>query len=325
MRLQTPQTMAGVYARQRLGERLVLGVRFLSLSNDLEKLRQSPAIALSAVPLKVSRTAAVSALYKISTALKWYGEGAISQAVLTEVASMRKGSPISITTGPVFETGSVTFRANYVYQTASYLPLLGYYLGDRKGPFAEVRIRPFSRLEFYGSLSDYTNNVARDPRRPTFRTHGDSAGSSIILPARFSLNAQWSAIRLASRKSDDRPWENAASEQLQLSLSRPIGRHGLRLAFRDLRQVNLTGSQRQRTIEVADNFQYRWFSLGGEVRGQELVGDQSKKSLYVRGNGQINLKQLSAYVNLETGSDLANRTLFITNTVSTTVLGGSLR
>ena len=58
------------------------------------------------------------------------------------------------------------FRANYTFENSSYFPLLGYYLGDRAGPYVEVKFDPISRLEIYGSASEYENNVAKDPTLP---------------------------------------------------------------------------------------------------------------------------------------------------------------
>src|SRR5260370_40474269 len=64
--------------------------------------------------------------------------------------------------------------------------------------------------------------------------------------------------------------------------------------------------------------------MGGAVRLERLIGQQSKTSVFARGNGQITLRRFSAYVNFESGNDLANRTLFATSIVSTTVIGAAL-
>ncbi|MFN0102528.1 MAG: hypothetical protein ACKV2U_10615 [Bryobacteraceae bacterium] len=325
LRLETPQTMAGVYFRQQAGERLVLGARILTLSNDLGKLRKTTVVPVPDYPLSGARTAAFSALYTVAGRLKWYGEAVLSQASRETPDGGTHGGPLSVTVGPALETKRVTARANYIYQTESYLPLLGYYLGDRRGPYGEVKVRPFSWLDLYGSVSDYTNNVARDSRRPTFHGTTEAAGASLQLPGRFSLGGQWSAIKLATRKSGADPWESGESKQVQVTLSKPVRRHSLRLGLREFKQSSQFGPQRQRTAEAADSFQYRWFSLGAEVRAQQSIGQQRKMSVFVRTNGQVNVKRLSAFANLEIGNDLANRTLFTTSTMSTKVVGGTVR
>ncbi|HUQ94021.1 MAG TPA: hypothetical protein VM120_20240 [Bryobacteraceae bacterium] len=323
LRLNTPQTMTGVYLRQKAGERLLLGARLLRLSNKLEELGRSPYLAAHTTTIQSATTAAFDALYTLAGSLKWYGEAAVS-AASRQGASGGHSGPVSFTTGPLLETNRFTLKANYLYQTDSFLPLLGYYLGDRRGPFGEVKLRPHSRMELYASVSDYINNVARDPRTATIRSTGKTAGASLTLPARFSLSGQLSEITLGTRESDADPWQRAKSNQLQVTLARPIQRHSLRLAAREFRQLSRLGLERQRTAEVEDVFQHRWFSFGGAVRAQRLIGLQSKTSIFVRGNAQLNLRHFSAYANIESGNDLANRTLFATNAVSTTVLGASI-
>jgi hypothetical protein len=54
------------------------------------------------------------------------------------------------------------------------------------------------------------------------------------------------------------------------------------------------------------------------------LANESKTSLYYRGSAQLRLGPLSAYTNFETGNDLANRTLFATSTIRTTVIGARL-
>ncbi len=99
----------------------------------------------------------------------------------------------------------------------------------------------------------------------------------------------------------------------------------MRLTFRELQQFNALGSQGQKTLEIADTFQHKWISLGAEVRGQQLSGPRAKKSVFFRGNTQVNWRHFSAYANVESGNDIANRTLFATSTMNSTVLGSTVR
>jgi hypothetical protein len=324
LRLVAPQTMAGGYLRQKIGDRLHLGARLLRLTTDLQELQKTPFLATTKGQFSQATSATVDGLYTITGRLKWYAEAALSGGSRQATPGTQQGR-YSTTTGPLLETERITVRANYLYQTDSYLPLLGYYLGDRRGPYAEVKLRPFSRMEFYGSASDYSNNVSRHPDQTTIRSKASTAGVSFQLPARFSFSGQFSTIKLASREKDNAPWETATSEQVQLTLAKQVQRHSLRFAVREFQQLNRFGLERQRAAEAEDVFQFKWFSLGAAVRAQRMIGRESKTSIFVRGNGQFNLKRFSAYAYVENGNDLANRTLFATSTVSSTVLGTALR
>ncbi len=132
-------------------------------------------------PIREASTAMINALYNVKGPLKWYTEAALSGSAKENTSNLKLDGPLSFTGGPLLETRPITVRGNYVYQTASYLPLLGYYLGDRRGSFGEVRVRPVSRLELYGSASDYRNNIAGNALRPTFRSTAKSVGISLQL------------------------------------------------------------------------------------------------------------------------------------------------
>jgi hypothetical protein len=233
--------------------------------------------------------------------------------------------PVSTLAGPVFDTKMFTVRANYTFQNASYFPLLGFYIGDRAGPFGELKFRPFSRMEIYGSASEYENNVARDPTLAYFRNSSESAGASVQLPGRISVNAQYTALDLSTRVNAASPWIKSADRQEAITLSRPFRGHNIRLAVRDFQGVSTLDSQRQRSVEVADNFHIRRLTLAGGVQVQRLITDQSRTSVLFNGSAQFKVGRLSVYANLAMGNDLQNRTLLATNTVSTTLVGASAR
>src|SRR4029079_17406025 len=132
---------------------------------------------------------------------------------------------MSTSVGPIFETQVFTLRANYIFQSASYFPLLGYYLGDRAGPFGEVKFHPVQRLEIYASASNYENNLAKDPTLPTFRNSVETAGASVQLPAKRSLNGQLTLLYLSTRTGAESPWAKARNQQETLTVSRRFGRH----------------------------------------------------------------------------------------------------
>lgn len=318
--LQTPQTLLGGYYRQNVGERLVFGVRFLSFANDLSRLNAFKFLSSNGTEVEHARTTTLSSLFTVNSHLKFYSEAAVSQSSVSPLVT--QGSPLSFTAGPIVDLPRLSIRANYVYQSRSYLPLLGYYLGDRRGPYAEVRVKPFTRLDLFTSASNYSNNLAHDPLRPTFTTRGKSAGVSIQLPLRLALSTQWSSLQFTTRTSAAS--ETNISEQLQVSLSRSFRHHGLRAAVREFRQRGVLIPQRQQTAEIADTFSYRWFTLGGQVRAQKLRASENKLTYFIQGNGQVNIKRFAAYANVENANDLANRTVFATSAMATTIIGASV-
>jgi hypothetical protein len=323
LRLQVPQTVMGFYFRQKLGSRLLLGARLMNFSTDLEALRKLPNL-LTQSSLKSGRTLNLDSLYTIAGPLKFYGEASWSMAVQDGASFATRKVPLSTSVGPLLDTKAFTLRANYIYQSAAYFPLVGYYLGDRAGPFGEVKVRPSERMEIYASASEYQNNLAKDPTLPTFRNSTESAGVSIQLPAKVSLNTQVTLLDLSTRATAGSPWSRSKNQQETVTLARRFWRHSLRVTGRDFRFSSPLDSQRQRSGEVEDNFQIRRLTLGAGVRVQRLLGSESRTSLFYRGTAQFQKGPFSAYANFETGSDLQNRTLFATNTISTRVFGGSV-
>jgi len=323
LRLAVPQTLAGLYVRQKIGSRLLVGARFMHFSNDLLALQSMPYLLTQDSHIKTATQLSLDASYSIAGPLKWYAEGVWSTSTQDAADSGGRRVPFSTLTGPLLETRLLTLRANYTFQNASYFPVLGYYLGDRQGFFGEVIFRPLRRLEVYGSVSQYQNNVARDPALPTFRNSGDSAGVSIQLPSRVSLNGQFTILNLATRQNAGSLWDQSRNQQQSLTLSRPFARHSLRLSARDFTQASRLSPQRQRSGEIEDIFHIKHLTLGAGVRVQRLLTRESRTTLYYRGLAQFHMRRFSVYANIETGNDLQNRTLFATNTISTTIYGGS--
>src|SRR5207244_10242940 len=97
-----------------------------------------------------------------------------------------KNLPFSYTVGPVWDSPRLTIRANYIQQSPSYLPIAGYFLGDRRGPFGEIRLKPWKALEVFGSASSYRNNLSRDPQLATLKSASTSGGISLALPFKLS-------------------------------------------------------------------------------------------------------------------------------------------
>src|SRR5262249_37764602 len=149
--------------------------------------------------------------------------------------------PSSFVLGPSWETDKFSIRANYVQQSASYLPLLGLFAGDRKGPYTEGHYRPYNWIDLYGSTTVYSNNLEANPDIPTFHSRGYSTGASLTLPFKFNFSGSLSSIGLTQKDSTagETPSKN---RQTNISLSRPIGRHNPRISIIDL-ALNTNGQQ----------------------------------------------------------------------------------
>jgi len=323
LRVAVPQTLAGLYVRQKIGSRLILGARLMHFSNNLTALASMPSLLTESSPLRTATTLMVDGLYTIAGPLKWYGEATWSASEQNVPNLATRRTPFSTLAGPLVETKHFKLRANYTFENTSYFPLLGYNLGDRQGPFGEVTLRPVSGLEVYGSASEYQNNVAADPTAPSFRSTSESAGASLQLPARFSLNGQLTLLDLDSRLNSGSPWDKSKNQQETVTLGRAFAHHNLQVSARDFKQISDISPQRQRSAEIQDTLHVKHLVLGAGVKVQRLVSDDSRTNLLYRGMVQLNVKRLSVFANIETGSDLQNRTLLATNTISTTVVGAS--
>jgi hypothetical protein len=324
LRLALPERIQGIYFRQIVGKRVVLGARYLRFTNNLAELQKSPYTVVQTRDIKQANTFYVDALYTSEKHFKWYTESGWSHADDEKAGVKSSAVPFSGTTGPLLETSVFTLRANYTFQNAAYFPLLGYYVGDRRGPFAEASIRPVHGLELFASASKYGNNVAQDPGLPTFRSVSESAGFSLRLPAKFSLNGQLTTLELLSRDNAGIPWTRSKNKQETATLMRPVGHHSLRFTVRDFRQESLIVPQGQRSVEFEDLLHWRRFVAGGGARLQRSTGTDSRSTVYYRGLGQIQMKRFSAYANFETGNDMQNRTVFALNAINTETFGASL-
>jgi hypothetical protein len=324
LRMAVPQKVAGVYFRQGLGSRLVVGARYLHFANDLDALRRTPYLAAQTVSMTAVGVLSGDILFKIAKPAQWFAEGAWSVASLeTPIASVRN-VPFSFLTGPVLETEKVTIRANYMFQSAAYFPLLGYYLGDRKGPFGEVRVRPVKRLELYASASRYENNVARDPALATFQSSTISAGSTLQLPGGMNLIGQFTQLNLTTRPEAASAWQQSNNRQKSLMLTRSLHGHSVRVTAREFSLQSGLGAQHQRSESIDDIFHAKGLILGGGIKVQHLNASESRTTMYYHGLAQIQIKRFSAHADIETGRDLENRTLFATNSISTSIIGASL-
>jgi hypothetical protein len=322
-RIRVPQKVLGASVIDSIGEKLELGARAMYLSTKPDTA--SNYLFAPGQDFRTTATISSDLLYKASANLNFYGEATASITSGSVAFPDARESPLSFTVGPVWKSRKLTIKANYIHQTASYLPPAGYFLGDRSGPYVEAQLKPIEAIELFGSASNYRNNIGHSADLPTFQSKSTSAGASLSLPSRFSLSGQLSTIDFSVKQPGTDEFSASHNRQLIATLGRPIRNHNLHFSYSDLNILSDGIKQRQRSAEIQDIVQFKTLSFGGAVRDQRLAAEQSKDTLFLRASAQVQYGRLSAYAYVEHGDDLANRTVFLTNTFNTTVLGGALR
>lgn len=197
-RLILPQRVMGASMQQKVGERWAFGARFLNLNTSPSALTSDSTFILPGRTYQGSNSLTFQSTFHVSEHLKIYGEtgyGKVSGFTPLTVAEV----PFSLLIGPSWEADKFSVRANYVRQSTSYMPLLGYFAGDRKGPYVEGHYRPFGRVEVYGSASAYSNNLENNLALPSFSSTGYTTGASVTLPWKLSAGSSLTSLRLTER------------------------------------------------------------------------------------------------------------------------------
>jgi hypothetical protein len=316
-RLPSPQMVMGVSAVHQVAPHLLIGARLMQFSASPQAIADNPYLFPAGRTADLVRTMALQSLYTPVKPLKFYAE-----ASRPEESAERQVT--SVLAGLTWEGAVFTFKANYVYQGLFYFPLAGYFAGDRRGPFGELRFRPIKGVELFASASQYRNNLEGDPTLPFMTSSGSSAGVSAPLPGKLSLTGEVSTVRFSSQTAGQ-PSSFSNDRQISAALSRSIGRQTVQLSWREILLDSASGPQRQRSTEAGDMIQVHRFSLGGAARYQQVTGTETLNSLFFRGMAQVNVGRVSGYANLELGNDLANQTVFTTEAYRTSVVGVALR
>jgi hypothetical protein len=313
----SPQRVMGASVVRKVAPHWLIGARVMQFSTSPQAIADNPYLFPAGRAMPLVRTVALQSSYTPVKRLKIYAEASRPMADTAHTVT-------SVLVGASWEGTAVTVRTNYVSQGTLYYPLAGYYAGDRQGPFAEVRLRPWKGLELFGSASQYRNNLEHDASLPLLNSTSTALGISTLLPGKVSANAQLSTVAY-SNQTPGQDTVTSNNRQISASLSRAVGRHSIQVSWRDIRMDMLPSPQRQRSSEVGDNYQFRHFTLGGSIRYQQMTGSQRLNSLFFRGMAQTNLGPFSAFANVEVGNDMANQTVFSTEAYRTSVVGVSLR
>ena len=98
--------------------------------------------------------------------------------------------------------------------------------------------------------------------------------------------------RSASRTLDPAlPGESISNNrQLNLTLTRPLRRHSLRLSYIDMNLNSNTAPQVQRFTEFEDTFTWKHLVIGGAVREQNTKATVNTNTLFYRGSLYIQLQ-----------------------------------
>jgi hypothetical protein len=223
--------------------------------------------------------------------------------------------------GAVFERGRLTIHTNFIRQGTSYLPAVGYSLGDRIGWFTESRYRLDGPVEVYGSVSDYGNNIEKRPDVPTLHSTGYTAGAAVLVRRKVSVSGSMAVMHFDEERASISSALTTQNQQSTLTVTVPMGRHSVRGSLTELHSWFDDRRQQQRLFEVGDAFTWKRLSIGGAVRTQHSLSAERRNTYFLRGSLSASLKRLSAYGYFEHGSDVVNRSVFSTSAFSSTVVG----
>lgn len=340
-RFMLPQRVMGATMQQKVGARWAFGVRFLDLSTSPSALTKDSTYFFPGRSYQSANSLTFQSTYELTEHIKFYAEtgygvatsfspaqlallpSATAEATVPSPAAALpvRQQPVSLLVGPSWETAKFTIRANYVQQSTTYMPLLGYFAGDRKGEYVEGHYRPLGWAELYGFTSAYSNNLENNPNVPSFRSSGYTTGSSFTLPWKLSAGASLTALSLTESQPSQPVTLPSNNRQINLNLSRPIRRHNLRFSLIDMKLNTNSQAQAQRFEEVEDTFTWKHLVLGAATRLQNSQSTDSRNTVFYRGSIQANVKRISVYAYMEKGNDLLNKSIFSTNSVSSTVAG----
>ena len=321
-RVMMPQLVTGASMWQKVGERWEFGVRYMNLATSSSVLSTDSAYFFPGRNYKQWNGVAFQSIYHATKHWKFYTEANVSTASSFTPSPVGQ-KPLSLLLGPDWETDKFSFRANYSLQSTTYLPMLGTFVGDRKGPYVDGHYRLNKRVDLYGSASVYSNNLEHNPELPTYHSSGETSGASFLLPWQFDANVSLSTLRLREI-TPSLPGESFSNNrQLNLNLTRPLRRHSLRLSYIDMNLNSNTLPQVERLTELDDTFVWKRLVIGGAIREQNTKATDATNTLFYRGSLTTNFKHISAYGYLEKGNDLVNKSVFSTSAYSSSLAGVS--
>lgn len=315
-----PQRLGGAGLTWKKCENLQAQVMAFRITANLEKLSGQTFYLVPSRLFPSSNQVIGNVSWRPAPHLKLFGEAGISTAPRPLGAHSRPGE-LSTTLSVEYERARFDVRANYVRQANSLLPLAGYFVGDRSGPFAEFRYSLAKRITLFGNGARASNNLDRAPQFQSMQSRTLSGGGSVEMPGRILLIGNVSSIRL-STASPGAPAPLVSGNRLSMfSAMRTIGRHSLRAGWREIRISAPEDSGRIRSLEIDDSYGGRSFTISGGARLDSRLGQERRDSLVLRGSLSVHTGRLAGYFSMEAGRDLANETLFVTNQTRSAIAG----
>ena len=315
-RIKVPQSAVGAEVANNPEDRVQLALRFLRLTSSQTRVAEERLFFPESRKFTKSDSITAQGLVRLTKSLDWYSEAGWSSVRELEAG---KQSQFSYVAGPSLHTSHVSIRANYLSQGTGYLPVVGYYLGDRSGANVDG-LWTIGPLSLHGNWVQSRNNRERNPAVPDYFSRQRGAGFQLRLPARLFVTGSASKLFFESR-SPETGLQRNDNQQMLFMISRPIQRHNLHASVQRIDSRIFDLSQRLEFLELEDNYTWRRFSAGGAARWQRFRSTEERQSLFLRTSGQYQWRHLSVYGYWEHGKDLENETLFATQIASTSVLG----
>jgi hypothetical protein len=215
------------------------------------------------------------------------------------------------------EGDRLTFRAAYVRRSSDYLPFgLLSFLGDRRGPHAELRYRVTRWIEVGGSSVKLRTSSAESSQY--------NGNTSLTLPANFQLSFARSESRV--KLQNNAVFSGHSMRLDSVTLTNSFRRWLTRARIDDI-QLNSATRSRTRGLEIGETRMFQnGLSLSGEIRFQksdEPDHHGTRISTAIRGGYNWG-NRISLNVQTDLGRDIRNETLFAlsnlrTSTASLTV------
>lgn len=273
---------------------------------------------------RFARTVQTSGMasWKPRKGLSLFSEVALTYGSPME-ATTQKPSPWNALSVADYDGGRYALRGSYFRQSAGYMPVAGYYSGDRGGGAMEGRARPWKRIEFFSSAGKQRNNFENNPAVWTFQTTMANAGVSAEAPGGFSFTAQYSTMSLVSQAPGDERIE-AANRQWMLTGAKSYWNQTTRLSWRKFDMNNSGNASAQGSAEAEQSMRFGRWTASGAVRWSQARFGENRDSVFVRAMVQGTARRATFHAYTELGRDLANQTLFTVNQLQTTVAGISM-
>ncbi|HRJ18490.1 MAG TPA: hypothetical protein PLF84_05575 [Bryobacteraceae bacterium] len=318
-----PQTLTGGGLRWKAGETLEFAGQVDTLRTDPERAAARPYLSQSGRQYGRSTQATVAGQWKPAEGVRVVGEAALTTGRPADELTVAPARGNALVSGE-YERGRVMARASWLRQTAGYLPVAGYFAGDRGGAFVEGRLRVRKGLEVSGSTGSLRNNFENNPAAWGFRSKSATAGVSAEMPGRVVLSGHYSQMRLESAAPGEEVSRRNVNRQVLLAAARSYGRQTTRVNWRSFDLDTGTMKSKQGAVEAEHSVRLGRWSASGAFRLNNMQGAQRRDAVFVRGMMQGRAGRMTMHAYSEVGRDLANDTLFALNQVQTTVAGFQL-